>query len=157
MENHLNEKPILRFEAKNGFHATNASSKLMSRIRGKNTVSEVRLRKILWGLGLRFRKNDTRLPGAPDIVLPKYQLVIFIDGEFWHGHNWEAKRKKIKSNANFWIPKIEKNMQRDMLNNRLLAASGWHVMRFWDHEVKKELPSCLRAILNYIEEFDKFP
>lgn len=148
-----NKIKLLRFEEKNGFYTTESTSKLMSKIRGKNTVSEIQLRKVLWGLGLRYRKNDPRLPGKPDIVIQKYKLVVFIDGEFWHGHNWENKKSAIKSNPGFWIPKIERNMQRDHLNNELLKKQGWTVLRFWDQEVKKEFGACLKKILNHIEEW----
>jgi len=147
-ENKIN---VLRFEDKNGFYATESSSKLMSKIRGKNTQSEIQLRKVLWSLGLRYRKNDPRLPGKPDIVLPKYRVVIFIDGEFWHGHNWENKKLAIKSNPSFWIPKIERNMQRDQINNELLKTQGWTVFRFWDLEVKKEFGVCLKKILDFVD------
>jgi DNA mismatch endonuclease (patch repair protein) len=146
------EQPIKvpRFEPANGFQTTLVRSKSMSKIKGKNTKSEKLLRKTLWGLGIRYRKNDPRLPGKPDIVIPRYKLVIFIDGEFWHGHDWESKKDKIKSNRKFWVPKIERNMQRDRANNELLAKSGWQVFRFWDQEIKKQFGTCLKKILDYI-------
>jgi DNA mismatch endonuclease (patch repair protein) len=123
----------------------------MSKIRGKNTKSEVLLRKALWDLGVRYRKNDPRLPGKPDIVISKQRLIIFVDGEFWHGHNWEEKKLSIKSNPGFWIAKIERNMQRDRINNQLLSELGWTVLRFWDQEVKKEFGVCLRKILDFCD------
>lgn len=146
-------KPIKvpRFKEDNGFVTTYDRSKLMGKIRGKNTKSEQTLRKVLWGLGIRYRKNDPKLPGKPDIVIPRAKLVIFIDGEFWHGYNWGQKRGKIKSNRDFWIPKIERNMQRDKLNNKALSENGWIVLRFWDQELKKELGACLNKILSFIE------
>lgn len=146
-------KPIKvpRFKEDNGFATTYDRSKLMGKIRGKNTKSEQTLRKVLWGLGIRYRKNDPKLPGKPDIVIPRAKLVIFIDGEFWHGYNWGQKRKKIKSNRDFWIPKIERNMQRDKLNNKVLSENGWIVLRFWDQELKKELGACLNKILSFME------
>jgi DNA mismatch endonuclease, patch repair protein len=146
-----NKVRVPRFEERNGFYATEFTSKLMSKIRGTNTRSEIQLRKVLWGLGLRYRKNDRRLPGKPDIVLPKYRIAIFVDGEFWHGHNWRNKKNAIKSNPNFWIPKIERNIQRDQSNNELLRKDGWIVLRFWDQEVKKEFGACVKKILDCID------
>lgn len=125
-------------------------SQIMSRIRSKDTVSEVLLRKTLWHLKIRYRKNYIKLPGKPDIVIPKYRLVIFIDGEFWHGHNWDVKKEKIKDNRDFWIAKIERNMKRDVENNQALKNAGWNVIRFWDNEIKSELGACLKKILNYM-------
>ena len=126
----------------------------MSKIKSKETKPEQKLRKVLWGLGLRYRKNVKTLPGKPDIVIPKYKLVIFIDGGFWHGYNWEEKKKKIKSNKDFWIPKIERNKQRDRHNNQILESLGWKVFRFWDHAINREFVVCLEKILKYIENFD---
>ena len=137
---------VPRFNEESGFYTTKARSKLMAKIKGINTKPEIKLRKAIWGLGYRYRKNVKKLPGAPDLVLSKYKLIIFIDGEFWHGYNWEEKKKKIKSNRDFWIPKIERNMQRDRHNNHLLKNAGWVVLRFWDHEINKELDKCLNTI-----------
>jgi DNA mismatch endonuclease (patch repair protein) len=153
MENPLEQTiKVPRFKEANGFTTTKARSKAMAKIRGKNTKSEILLRKALWGLGIRYRKNDPRLPGKPDIVIQKYRLVIFIDGEFWHGYNWEKKKPTIKSNPEFWIAKIERNMQRDRLNNQLLLEKGWYVLRFWDQEIKKEFGVSLRIILDFITQ-----
>jgi len=85
----------------------------MSKIKGKNTKAEIKFRKALYKLGYRYRIDYNKLIGKPDITLKKYNTVIFIDGEFWHGFNWKEKKEKIKNNRNFWIPKIERNMQRD--------------------------------------------
>jgi DNA mismatch endonuclease (patch repair protein) len=124
----------------------------MSKIKSKDTNPEIKLRKFLWGLGIRYRKNVKKLPGSPDIVISKYKLVIFIDGEFWHGFNWATKKQKLKSNRDFWIPKIERNMQRDKENNLRLQNNGWKVMRFWEHQIKKEFNVCVNTILDYISE-----
>lgn len=148
---------VPRFEEAAGFYTTKARSELMGKIRGKETKPEISFRKVLWGLGLRYRKNVKNLPGKPDIVFRKYRLVVFIDGEFWHGYKWEEKRDKIKSNRDFWIPKIERNMQRDRQINRQYSEIGWMVFRFWDTEIKKNLGSCLHKILTYIDSFEDFP
>src|ERR1700756_5196002 len=104
---------VPRFEGKNGFYTSLERSILMSKIKGKNTSPELMLRKVLWNSGLRYRLHNKKLPGNPDISMKKYKIAIFIDGEFWHGYNWEEKKTKIKTNRDFWIPKIERNMQRD--------------------------------------------
>jgi DNA mismatch endonuclease, patch repair protein len=144
---------VPRFHEDNGFYTTVERSKLMSKIKDRNTTPEKKLRHALWDLGLRYRKNVKNLPGKPDIVLRKFRLAIFIDGEFWHGHNWEEKNHAIKSNRGFWIPKIERNMQRDEEVNQDLTNSGWKVMRFWEQDIKKNLGACIYSICDYIHEF----
>lgn len=125
----------------------------MGKIRSQNTKPEQKIRKILWALGLRYRLNVKSLPGKPDIVLKKYGLIIFIDGEFWHGYKWEEKRDKIKSNSGFWIPKIERNIQRDQEINQELSKLGYKVIRFWDHQINKDFNWCFQTVLNHISEF----
>lgn len=101
--------------------------KNMQAIRSKDTSIEIKLRKALWHQGIRYRKNYIGLPGKPDIVLTKYKIVVFWDSDFWHGYGWENSRHKIKSNHNYWIPKIERNMARDREINKCLEAKGWTV------------------------------
>ena len=125
----------------------------MSRIRAKNSKPELLLRKTLWHKNVRFRINSSKLPGRPDISIQKYRLAVFVDGEFWHGYNWDEKRSDIKSNRRFWIPKIERNMQRDREVNRQLVEKGYTVMRFWTKELKNDLNRCVQDILKYIETF----
>lgn len=124
----------------------------MGKIKSKNTKPEQKLRKILWALGLRYRLNVKSLPGKPDIVLRKYKLAIFIDGEFWHGRNWEEKREKIKSNRDFWLPKIERNLQRDHEANLQLEQLGFKVLRFWDKQVNNDFNWCLQVILDAVAD-----
>jgi DNA mismatch endonuclease (patch repair protein) len=145
-----NNIKVPRFKEENGFYTTKERSKLMSRIRGKDTKPEVMFRKALWAKGYRYRKNVKKLPGKPDVVLRKFKLVIFIDGEFWHGHNWEEKKKTIKSNRAFWIPKIERNMQRDEQVGIELEKMGFTVFRFWEQQIKKDLDACLEQVIEYI-------
>ena len=142
---------VPRFKEELGFYTTKERSRLMSKIRGKDTKPEVILRKTLWNIGLRYRKNVKKLPGKPDIVISKYRLIIFVDGEFWHGYNWAEKKTKIKSNRDFWIPKIERNMQRDEEINEQLKSMGWKVIRFWEQEVKKEFGRCIYEILQHTD------
>lgn len=119
----------------------------MSKIRGKDTKPEIALRKALWAKGIRYRKNYKKLEGNPDIYISKAKLAIFIDGEFWHGHNWMEKKQKIKSNREYWIPKIERNMARDANNNLKLEYAGITVMRFWEHEIKKDVEGCVEKVI----------
>jgi len=141
---------VPRFEEANGFYTTEARSKLMSKIKAKNTKPEILLRKELWKAGIRYRNHITKLPGNPDIVNKKLKIAIFVDGEFWHGYNWAIKKTKIKSNRDFWIAKIERNMQRDAENNEKLFSLGYKVFRFWEHEIKREPQECILTILNWI-------
>lgn len=147
-------EPIIKvpkFEEEAGFYTTPQRSAVMSRIKGKNTQPEKLLRKALWNAGIRFRSNKKNLPGKPDISFIKYRLVVFVDGSFWHGQDWEIRRESIKSNREFWLPKIERNMQRDREMNRFYTEHGWTVLRFWDFEVKKELGICVSKLMSAIE------
>ncbi len=147
---------VPRFSEENGFYTTKARSKLMGKIKGKETKPEQKLRKALWSLGIRYRKNVRKLPGSPDVVISRYKLIVFVDGEFWHGYNWSVRRDKLKANRDFWIPKIERNMQRDRQNNQQLRYRGWAVMRFWEYEIKKEFGAVLHKICQYIDEYEKY-
>ena len=118
----------------------------MSRIKSKNTSIEVTLRKALWHSGIRYRVNYARLPGTPDIAITKYQIAIFCDGEFWHGKDWEEKRPNIKNNRDYWIEKIERNMNRDRRNEWALNCMGWIVLRFWGSEIHKDLYKCVNEV-----------
>lgn len=137
----------LCFKDSLGFTTTPERSKLMARIKGLNTKPEIKLRKELWRLGIRYRVNYKKLPGSPDVVILKRKLAIFVDGEFWHGYNWELKKSKLKANRNYWIPKIERNMQRDLENNLKLVGLGFIVLRFWEHEIYHDLKKCINTIM----------
>lgn len=126
-------------------HTKEARSRNMSRIRSTNTRPEEKVRKYLFSKGFRYRKNVRSLPGCPDIVLPKYRSVIFVNGCFWHKHDcprfvWPS------SNQEYWIPKITKNVERDERNQRTLKEMGWEVITVWECELKKE---------NFQETMDK--
>ena len=145
------EKIIVpRFNEASGFYTTKKRSKRMSKIRGKNTKPEMLFRKALWKKGVRYRVHSKKLPGKPDVSIQKYKLAIFIDGEFWHGYNWQEKKETIKSNRKFWIPKIERNMQRDYEVNQQLAEMGYTVFRFWEKDIKNELDKCINDIIVYV-------
>ena len=142
---------VPRFNEESGFYTTPQRSKIMGKIRGKNTKPELAFRKALWEAGYRYRIDYTKLIGKPDIALKKYKTVIFIDGEFWHGQNWEERKHKIKTNRDFWIPKIERNIQRDQEVNTELQRMGYTVFRFWEREIKKELDQCLQKVITHLE------
>lgn len=122
----------------------------MSRIKSKDTSIEVALRKALWHSGIRYRKNYTKLPGTPDIAITKHKIAIFCDGEFWHGKDWESKKGDIKSNRDFWIEKIERNIDRDIKTSRAICWSGWTVIRFWGNEIRDNLASCVDDVKDAI-------
>ena len=109
-------------------------SDIMSKIGGKNTKPEILVRKFLFSKGFRYRINVKTLPGKPDIVLPKYKTVIFINGYFWHGHNCK-KGKLPSSNIDFWRKKISNNKSRDDKNSDLLIKLGWKVIIIWQCEI----------------------
>ncbi|CAM3410328.1 very short patch repair endonuclease [Zobellia roscoffensis] len=144
---------VPRFNEESGFYTTPKRSKIMSKIRGKNTKPELAFRKALYAAGYRYRIDYKKLIGKPDIALKKYKTVIFIDGEYWHGHNWEERKPKVKTNREFWIAKIERNMQRDEEVNAELERLGYKVFRFWETEVKKELDRCLAEVIEHLEAY----
>ncbi|WP_406845019.1 very short patch repair endonuclease [Flavobacterium soyae] len=125
-------------------------SKLMSAIRSTNTKDEVRLAKALWALGYRYRRNNKTVFGRPDFTFKKIKLAIFVDGEFFHGKNWDIDRNRIKTNSEFWIKKIERNMQRDIEVNTYLESQNWKILRFWSNDIKKNLDACILEIQNAI-------
>lgn len=123
-------------------------SENMRRIKNKDSAIEVKLRKALWDKGYRYRKNYSKLPGKPDIVLTKYHIAIFCDSEFFHGKDWEALKQQLKSsnNSDFWIKKISHNIDRDNEVNKELHALGWTVLRFWGKEIKANADECIKTI-----------
>lgn len=111
-------------------------SEIMSHIRSKNTKPEVTLRKALFAEGFRYRINDKRLAGKPDIVLPKYKTVIFVHGCFWHGHEGCRYANMPKTNVEYWAEKIKRNKKRDQTELEALSSDGWHVIVVWECEIK---------------------
>lgn len=122
--------------------------KNMKNIKSKDTRIEVLLRKELWRRGYRYRKNVKSLPGSPDIVLTKYKIAIFCDGEFFHGKDWEVLKPRLErgSNSEFWISKISRNRERDDKVNKRLLYEGWTVIRFWGEDIKKCPDECVKVI-----------
>ena len=119
----------------------------MQAIKSKDTTIELALRKALWSRGIRYRKNYKTLIGKPDIAITKYKIAIFCDSEFWHGYDWENRNQLIKSNREYWIPKIERNMERDQKVNAALQQEGWTLIRFWERQIRKQLDNCVDIVL----------
>lgn len=122
--------------------------KNMANIKSKNTSIEICLRKALWRKGYRYRINYSKLPGKPDIVLTKYKIAIFCDSEFFHGKDWEVlkPRLEIGNNAEYWIKKISRNIERDDEINKQLLFMGWTVIRFWGKDIMKNSSECIKVI-----------
>ena len=122
--------------------------KCMSHIKSKDTSIEVSLRRALWKKGYRYRKNYSALPGKPDIVLTKYRIAIFCDGELFHGKNWEILKPRLLkgNNPDFWVKKIERNMKRDDENDKKLLFLGWTVIHFWGNDILKNTDQCVKVI-----------
>lgn len=128
--------------------------KNMQNIKSKDTKIEVQLRKALWAKGYRYRKNDKKLPGKPDIVLGKYKIVIFCDSDFFHGKDWEVLKPRLEKGTNpeYWVKKIENNRRRDDEINKELTFEGWTVIRFWGKDIKNKLDECIKVIEDIIWE-----
>lgn len=134
-------------------HSSETRSYNMSRIRNKDTKPEELVRKYLFSKGFRYRKNDVRLPGKPDIVLPKYKAVVFVNGCFWHGHTGCRYFVWPKNNSEFWREKIIGNIARDQKNYELLRDLGWNVFVIWECELKRSvMEKTLDALINNIKQ-----
>lgn len=126
--------------------------RIMQAVKNKNSGIERLLRKTLWDRGIRYRKNDSSVFGCPDIVFKRKKVAVFCDSEFWHGYDWNNRKNNFKSNRDFWIPKIERNISRDKVVNCKLCAQGWIVLRFWGKEIKKNPDACADQIQKALEE-----
>lgn len=123
----------------------------MSSIPSSNTKPELMLRKALWKRKLRYRINYKKLPGKPDIVFTKKHVVVFCDGDFWHGHNWAIRGlnsldDELAGYSDFWKKKILRNIERDSEVNKLLAAQGWMVIRIWESDIRSDLDGCVKTV-----------
>ena len=121
--------------------------RIMSAIRSKNTKPELALRQALWKRGMRYRINDGSLPGKPDIVFSRAKLVVFCDGDYWHGHNWALRgytslEDELAQYSQYWKTKIRNNVERDNRNNQFLSDNGWQVIRLWESEIKADVEKC---------------
>lgn len=124
----------------------------MSRIGSKDTKIEIMVRKYLFSKGYRFRKNDKRYPGKPDIVLPKYRIVIFVNGCFWHQHPGCKNATIPKSNIEFWQKKLRRNAENDEKNNKILSEMGWNVITLWECDLKRNFEFCMEELIKNIED-----
>ena len=124
----------------------------MQHVKNKDSKIEIQLRKELWRRGLRYRKNVRSVTGCPDIAFKTIRVAVFCDSEFWHGYDWDNRRDDIKSNRDFWIKKIERNMARDKEVNEELIQKGWLVLRFWGKEITKNVSSCADVIEQSVKE-----
>ena len=124
-------------------------SRVMSRIRGKDTLPERYLNELLMAGGLMFARHDSSLPGKPDFVFSKAHVIVFVDGDFWHGWRFPLWKHRL---AEFWRNKIEKNRARDQRNFRRLRRAGWKVVRIWEHEVEDNARSCAMRIATFAGE-----
>lgn len=122
----------------------------MSRVRSSGSEIEKKLGRALWAAGIRYRKQYKKLIGRPDFVVVKARIAIFCDSSFWHGRDWILARNAIKTNKEFWIPKIERNIMRDNQVNLALTQSGWQVFRFWDKDIQADAAKCASIVLNAI-------
>lgn len=135
-------------------HTPEQRTKNMKAIKNKGSKIEVMLQKELWHRGLRYRKNAANVYGKPDIVFIGKKVAVFCDSEFFHGYDWENKRNEIKSNRDFWLPKIERNIQRDIEVTEKLNSEGWTVIRFWGKDIKNNLKECADIIENALVKND---
>ena len=131
--------------------------KIMSAIPSKDTEPELMLRKALWKENLRYRVNYRKLPGKPDIVFTKYHIVVFCDGDYWHGHNWAIRglgslEEELAGYSEFWRSKILRNIERDTEVNRTLKAQGWTVIRIWESDIRSNLDECVRIVKEMLFE-----
>lgn len=124
-------------------------SDLMSKVRSKNTKPEIEVRKLVYSLGYRYRLHVKSLPGSPDMAFKGRRKVIFINGCFWHGHNCPSGMNQPKSNTDYWIPKIKKNIDRDKKNQKRIVELGWRVLLIWECELK-DIPSLKRKIQDFL-------
>ena len=132
-------------------------SQIMRRVKSRDTTPEIAFRKALWARGVRYRLHDIRLPGKPDIVVPRAKLAIFIDGDFWHGNQWRKRGHAsleaqfvASPRAEYWVGKITRNVQRDRLNTERLVAEGWRILRFWESDIKVNLDGCIETAMSAI-------
>lgn len=124
----------------------------MAQIKGKDTKIEVRVRQYLFSKGFRFRKNDKRFPGKPDVVLPKYKTVIFVNGCFWHMHEGCKQGRLPKSNVEYWEEKLAKNVANDKKHNQQLIEMGWKPITIWECELKNDFEGTLERIIKQLKE-----
>ena len=133
-------------------HTPEQRHKNMQAVKNKDSEIELLLRRELWSRGIRYQKNSNKVFGHPDIVFIGKKIAVFCDSEFWHGYDWDNRKGDFKSNKEFWIPKIERNIERDKEVNKALEDEGWKVLRFWGRDIKKHCKECADVIQKALEE-----
>ncbi|WP_457747585.1 very short patch repair endonuclease [Sulfurimonas sp.] len=128
-------------------------SEIMSRVRSKNTKPELSLRKSLYKLGMRYRVNAKDIVGKPDIYIRKYKLAIFVDSDFWHGRLYLQGKRIPKTNKEYWISKLEKNIRRDKYVTNTLKADGWLVLRYWKSDINQNIDKVTSEIIGVYKRF----
>lgn len=131
--------------------------KIMSSIRATDTRPELMMRKELWHRGLRYRIHQRNLPGKPDIVFSRAKLVVFCDGDYWHGHNWAIRGmasldEELGSYSEYWKSKILRNIERDLNETKTLEANGWMVIRIWESQIKEDVAACADKVVDAYRE-----
>lgn len=132
------------------YDTDSSTSKRMANVKLKNGNAERLLARSLWHEGYRYRLNYKGLPGSPDIAILKYQIAVFIDGEFWHGKDWLIRKGKLKRNKEYWVEKIEENIARDERVDKELLYLGWTPVHFWSKEVLRDPNECIQTIKDFI-------
>ena len=128
------------------YDSTPQTRRRMAKVRLKGGKAETLLAKALWQRGYRYRRNDRRLPGSPDVAILRHRIAVFVDGSFWHGRDWTARRARLKRNRAYWIEKIEENIARDLRNDRLLRQAGWTPVHLWEDDVLRDLSGCVAEV-----------
>lgn len=128
------------------------ASRMLAKVKGADTEGEKLLRSTLWRLGFRFRKNVRELSGKPDIVFQRERVVVFCDGDFWHGRNWRKDKRRLAAgpNAPYWVAKIAANRDRDKRYNKELKKLGWSVLRFWESDVRADPTRAAQEIAEVV-------
>jgi len=119
-------------------------SEIMAKIRGKDTKIEISLRKAFWKSGIRGYRLRMKLPGKPDIVFTKYNVVVFCDGDFWHGYKFDEWKDRLPP---YWFEKIRRNMERDRENDLKLMEQGWTIIHLWEHDLEKNIDQCKQKVI----------
>lgn len=132
--------------------STQASAAARGSSRKTDTKCEILLRRALWASGCRYRKDVSALPGRPDIVFSKARLAIFCDGDFWHGRDWESRRQKLDrgNNPDYWVAKIQRNIERDQQNTLRLKEMGWTVLRFWESTIRADTGGLVQQVIDVL-------
>ena len=133
-------------------HTPEQRRKNMQAVKNKDSIIECLLRNELWQRGLRYRKNVKFVYGHPDIAFIRRKIAVFVDSEFWHGYDWENRKKDFKSHREFWVPKIERNIQRDIEVNDKLHSDGWTVIRFWGRDITANTKQCADIVERAVKE-----